>query len=72
MNNDLIMSNDLIKELKLKLSKNDTDILYHSFPFLHESINHQGTKIKSLAQMLMKTGVGLTGEVSLSMLKVLV
>ena len=36
MNNDLIMSNDLIKAIKLKLNKeNNTDVyISPSFPFL--------------------------------------
>ena len=42
MNNDLIMSNDLIKSIKLKLNKKiDTDVFISpSFPFLNEAIKH--------------------------------
>ena len=73
MNNDLIMSNDLIKEIKLKLNKeNDADIyISPSFPFLNESIKQcEGTKIKVLAQNVNENKNGAyTGEVSLSMLK---
>ena len=53
MNNDLIMSNDLIKSIKLKLNKKiDTDVFISpSFPFLNEAIKHcKGSKIKVLAQ----------------------
>ena len=73
MNNDLIMSNDLIRAIKLKLNKeNNTDIFISpSFPFLNESIKHcEGTKIKVLAQNVNENKSGAyTGEVSLSMLK---
>ena len=73
MNNDLIMSNDLIKAIKLKLNKeNDTDVyISPSFPFLNESIKQcKGTKIKVLAQNVNENKSGAyTGEVSLSMLK---
>jgi triosephosphate isomerase len=73
MNNDLIMSNDLIKSIKLKLNKKiDTDVFISpSFPFLNESIKQcEGTKIKVLAQNVNENKSGAyTGEVSLSMLK---
>ena len=73
MNNDLIMSNDLIKAIKLKLNKeNNTDVyISPSFPFLNESIKQcKGTKIKVLAQNVNENKSGAyTGEVSLSMLK---
>ena len=73
MNNDLIMSNNLINDLKLKLSKEiDTEVFISpSFPFLHEAINQcKGTKINVLAQNVNEnSGGAYTGEVSLSMLR---